>query len=76
MSKKLTAADLLMGSSMRETEKILLKLKNHGTSKKTDTYTKEDGAPSVGLVSPSGGINAAPKPKDVKKMRKALDSEK
>jgi hypothetical protein len=28
------------------------------------------------LVGPGGVINAAPKPKDVKKMRKALDSEK
>ena len=28
------------------------------------------------LVGPGGMINAAPKPKDVKKMRKALDSEK
>jgi exonuclease III len=28
------------------------------------------------LVGPGGAINAAPKPKDVKKMRKALDSEK
>ncbi len=30
----------------------------------------------VGLNLPGGSINAAPKPKDVKKMRKALDSEK
>lgn len=28
------------------------------------------------LVGPGGSINAAPKPQDVKKMRKALDSEK
>jgi len=28
------------------------------------------------LVGPGGAINAAPKPQDVKKMRKALDSEK
>lgn len=39
---------------------------------------KEDGFPGgifTGLTSPQGYINGAPKPKDVKKMRKKLDSE-
>lgn len=33
-------------------------------------------APAMGLVGPGGVIRGAPKPKDVKKMRKALDKEK
>ncbi len=37
----------------------------------------EQGFPiGVGLNLPGGSINAAPKPKDVKKVRKVLDSEK
>ena len=39
---------------------------------------KEDGAPTggIGLNLPGGYINAAPKPKDVKKTRKTLNREK
>ena len=38
--------------------------------------TNEDGMPSgVGLNLPGGSINGAPKPKDVKKMRKQLNTE-
>jgi len=39
---------------------------------------KEDGAPTggIGLNLPSGYINAAPKPKDVKNTRKTLNREK
>ena len=33
-------------------------------------------APAMGLVGPGGVIRGAPKPKDVKKMRKALNKEK
>jgi hypothetical protein len=38
--------------------------------------TNEDGIPSgIGLNLPGGSINGAPKPKDVKKMRKQLNTE-
>lgn len=147
----MTLVDLFMGSSMRETKKILSKLeaKKNATSESTDTYMKEEKvsrkvSDSIlqkmqytfnpeefhkgmnvemehedvtngnivktakiaaahlkenpkyytllkkyveqssdmymkeldGLVGAGGVINAAPKPKDVKKMRKILDSEK
>ena len=37
---------------------------------------KEDGAPIDALVGPTGTINAAPKPRDVKQVRKQLNKEK
>jgi hypothetical protein len=37
---------------------------------------KEDGAPIGALVGPTGTINAAPKPRDVKQVRKQLNKEK
>ncbi len=46
-------------------------------NKYVEKKTNEEGFTiGVGLNLPGGSINAAPKPKDVKKMRKALDSEK
>jgi len=71
--KKPTIIDLFMGSSMRETQKILSKLeaKKKRTSESSDMYIEEDGA----LVGPGGVINGASNPKDVKKMRKQLNKE-
>lgn len=71
--KKPTIIDLFMGSSMRETQKILSKLEAKKTtpSESVDMYIEEDGA----LVGADGVIKGAPKPQDVKKMRKQLNKE-
>jgi hypothetical protein len=64
MTAKIAAAHL------KENPKYYTLLKKH-------VEKNEQGLPSgIGLNLPGGSINAAPKPKDVKKMRNALDSEK
>lgn len=70
----------IIGNNLEKTAKIaaahLQEVPNYYTLLKKyvekSKNTNEDG---VGLVSPTGQINGAPKPKDVKKMRKKLDSE-
>jgi len=66
---------MIAAAHLREVPDYYTKLKQYVEPKK---ITKEDGAPTggVGLSLPGGYINGAPKPKDVKKMRKHLNKEK
>jgi len=65
---------MIAAAHLRENPKYYSLLKKY-----VETPTvKEDGAPTggIGLNLPSGYINAAPKPKDVKNTRKTLNREK
>lgn len=66
---------MIAAAHLREVPDYYTKLKQHVEPKK---MKKEDGAPTggIGLNLPGGYINAAPKPQDVKKMRKHLNKEK
>lgn len=66
---------MIAAAHLKEVPDYYTKLKQHVEPTKS---TNEDGAPSggVGLSLPGGYINAAPNPKDVKKMRKQLNKEK
>lgn len=63
----------IAAAHLRENPKYYTLLKKH-----VEKSVKEDGAPTggIGLNLPGGYINAAPNPKDVKKMRKQLNKEK
>lgn len=62
----------IAAAHLTENPKYYTLLKKYVEKKKD-----EQGLPiGIGLNLPGGSINAAPKPQDVKKMRKALDSEK
>jgi hypothetical protein len=71
----LTKTAMIAAAHLREIPDYYTKLKQHVELKKV---TQEDGAPTggIGLNLPGGYINAAPKPKDVKKMRTHLNKEK
>ena len=64
---------MIAAAHLRENPKYYTLLKKY-----VEAPVKEDGAPTggIGLNLPGGYINAAPNPKDVKKMRKRLDKEK
>ena len=66
---------MIAAAHLREVPNYYTKLKQYVEPKK---ITKEDGALTggIGLSLPGGYINGAPKPKDVKKMRKHLNKEK
>lgn len=63
---------MIAAAHLREVPDYYTKLKQSVETK------NEDGAPTggIGLSLPGGYINAAPKPKDVKKTRKILNREK
>lgn len=65
---------MIAAAHLREVPDYYTKLKQHVEKQKVS----EDGAPTggVGLSLSGGYINGAPKPKDVKKMRKHLNKEK
>jgi hypothetical protein len=65
----------IAAAHIKEVPDYYTKIKKYVEPKK---ITKEDGAPTggIGLSLPGGYINGAPKPKDVKKMRKHLNKEK
>lgn len=66
---------MIAAAHLREVPDYYTKLKKYVEPPK---ITAEDGAPTggIGLSLPGGYINAAPKPKDVKKVRKMLDKQK
>jgi hypothetical protein len=66
---------MIAAAHLKEVPDYYTKLKQHVEPNKTKN---EDGAPTggIGLNLPGGYINAAPKPKDVKKMRTQLNKEK
>jgi hypothetical protein len=66
---------MIAAAHLREVPDYYTKLKKYVEPQK---ITREDEAPTggIGLVLPGGYINGAPKPKDVKKMRKHLNKEK
>lgn len=64
---------MIAAAHLRENPKYYTLLKKY-----VEKPVKENGAPTggIGLDLPGGYINAAPNPKDVKKMRKQLNKEK
>lgn len=73
---KIAAAHLKENPKYYTLLKKYVEGKNKSSLNKVDTYMKEDGIPSPALVSPNGSIKGAPKPQDVKRMRKRLNQEK
>ena len=66
----------IAAAHLREVPDYYTKLKKYVETKNEDIGGVVGSAPnSPGLVAPGGYINGAPKPKDVKKMRKALNKE-
>lgn len=66
---------MIAAAHLREVPDYYTKLKQHVEPQK---LAKEDSAPTggIGLSLPGGYINAAPKPKDVKRTRKILNKQK
>lgn len=65
----------IAAAHLKENPKYYTLLKKY-VEQSSDMYMKEDGVPSSALVSADGSIRGAPKPQDVKKMRKRLNKEK
>lgn len=68
----------IAAAHLKENPKYYSLLMKHVEKPKAEQMggTPAGAAPAMGLVGPGGVIRGAPKPKDVKKMRKALNKEK